>query len=665
MALPKPVSRADMYLSYLNYTKGLTLANLPKPVSRADMYLYNLCINRGIGGGSGGSNVTLNGEPQTNFNFIENKVVQDELVVYDNTMAQNINIGDTLSKEYYDMTFYFLVKTNIPVNKMFFNLKDGEGGFTVQTNGDNKGIVINLRGVDGVANYKYIYNVDLSKINVVRFVRNGSKLRIYFNGEFKHTVIDGIDCMISTPRKHIGVVVDALEKSEVLVYDRILTPQEVQHNLSVLNNSPSIKELHTTDSTGKTSILKLASDTDHVEDRSGRTQEQINRTFYKRMCKEIPSPSGEPITVENGEEGYVLSAEIKGQTVKNEITDIEMLTTTQWETTTRIEYISDGWFRAHRNGSDTFVGRKTTTINVSDLKNMTLIMEIRKNTLTSDCVLSGGRFGKAPKAGEAGIFKIPYNAIASDTHFNYFVLKGDGEIEFRYTLIKNENVSSVTEGFVGLSSTEAIISNNGKQYPIYASEEDKANKKVILLAKVGDIVDSLTVSEEGNGIYTRYLNKILFDGSEPWQLVEDREKTLRFNYINTSAGVYLNGVGALDKVPFGNPRSGDVEGFSCLNNAFCISVLKDKLETHDLNGFKTWLSINIPKGIYQLATPVITHIPKELVPTILTQQTNILEVGGAVKPSSFKVTVPVDRLAEIEARLQALESTTVDVVLNK
>lgn len=97
MALPKPVSRADMYLSYLNYTKGLTLANLPKPVSRADMYLYNLCINRGIGGGSGGSNVTLNGEPQTNFNFIAEGKKIKSLEVGENTyeFADGITDGET------------------------------------------------------------------------------------------------------------------------------------------------------------------------------------------------------------------------------------------------------------------------------------------------------------------------------------------------------------------------------------------------------------------------------------------------------------------------------------------------------------------------------------------------------------------------------------------
>ena len=99
------------------------------------------------------------------------------------------------------------------------------------------------------------------------------------------------------------------------------------------------------------------------------------------------------------------------------------------------------------------------------------------------------------------------------------------------------------------------------------------------------------------------------------------------------------------------------------NKNFSFTFLKSDFAT--LDAVKESIISNPIELCYQLDTPIVTHIPKELVPTILTQQTNTIEVGGAVKPSSFKVTVPVDRLAKIEARLQALESTTVDVVLNK
>ena len=70
------------------------------------------------------------------------------------------------------------------------------------------------------------------------------------------------------------------------------------------------------------------------------------------------------------------------------------------------------------------------------------------------------------------------------------------------------------------------------------------------------------------------------------------------------------------------------------------------------------LTKNKLTAIYRTKAPTVTHIDKSIMPTILTQQTNILEVGGAVKPSSFKVTLPVDRIAELTARLEAVEAKT-------
>ncbi len=562
MALPKPVSRADMYLSYLNYTKGLTLANLPKPVSRADMYLYNLCINRGIGGGSGGSNVTLNGEPQTNFNFIENKVVQDGLI--DVTK----NIDTTYKVMNGSATGDFLISTKIkPLNSLnngyIFRIGDSNRNSTslrFETGSYKIKALVTINGVHTVIESKL--SAELNKEYDIVYSRVGDTYTLIVNGHVSSKIVNGLNCngVLYIGAGFTTVIQDAFI-SYLMYYNRPLTQQEIQHNLLVLNNSPSIKELHTTDSTGKTSILKLASDTDHVEDRAGRTQEQINRTFYKRMCKEMPSQNGEPITVKNGEEGYVLSAEIKGNTQL---------------------------FKRAKGSQDEWI------------------------------------------------------VIPND--------EGRDTVAFEYKL----------------DSTQAIISNNGEKYPIYATEEDKANKKVILLGGVGDVQDTLEIKDDGSVVYTQNLKPVTFDGTENWSLIETRVNTLRFNFPSPQYGVALNTLGILDKIPFGNPRSGDIEGFSCLNNTFTIAIAKTKLVSEDVDGFKKWLSENNQSGLYPISTSIVTPIPKELVPTILTHnQTNILEVGGAVKPSSFKVILPVDRLAEIEARLQALENTTVDVVLNK
>ena len=60
MKTPKPITREDMYYSYIINGKG----TLPKPITRKEMYLYYLCVNGfGSGGGGGtGDNGTPVGE---------------------------------------------------------------------------------------------------------------------------------------------------------------------------------------------------------------------------------------------------------------------------------------------------------------------------------------------------------------------------------------------------------------------------------------------------------------------------------------------------------------------------------------------------------------------------------------------------------------------------
>lgn len=418
MALPKPVSRADMYLSYLNYTKGLTLANLPKPVSRADMYLYNLCINRGIGGGSGGSNVTLNGEPQTNFNFIGDE----------NSTISALQIGEK--------TYSF------------------DGG----------------------------------------------------------------------------------------------------------------------SSSGTT--------TDNVVDRAGRTQEQINQTFYKRMCKEIPSPSGEPITVENGEEGYVLSAEIKGNT----------------------------------------------------------------------------QLFKRAKGSQGEWIAIP-NDEARDT------------VAFEYKL----------------DSTQAIITNNGESYPIYEPtiqgktrilngqlvSLEPSDPTLLNLDSVQDVYDEVNLSMKQ---LTKKIGDMTLNGSESWSWggVDSSKNigyvSLPLEQIAPNQNMSILTLNNLFTDINGGEGHGRRKEGLCLTDGKYLRIMYKggDVRFSNLSTFKQYLADNNLRVKYVLNQPMTQQLTEELVPTILTHnKTNILDVGGAVKPSSFKVTVPVDRLAEIEARLQALENTTVDVVLNK
>ena len=637
--------------------------------------------------------LTLGGAPQTKFDFIENKVVQDGLIYENRVVTNRVNSGIILTNNFtISMTLSASSKTD---NQYFLgNYSDSRGLYLFCNNGVIK-LIIDTIALDTIKpEPNEFYNVSIVCIE--------GECSVFINGiKYTHTVRyvpNNIRLAFGGYNGSSGELGTGKLKN-VLIYNLPRAPQEIQNNFSVLNNLPSIKELHTTDSTGKTSILKLASDADHVEDRSGRTQDQINRTFYKRMCKEIPSPNGEPITVENGEEGYVLSGEIKGQTVKNYGTHNNA---SQW------------------NGSEAYVftNKDLFCAGAYTFKSNTITKEVMIEIVTKDT----GQFIKNATFTN-GIFNIILKDNETISKIKGHSSKGwsnDNRNEILNFVIVEQSYSDIVDGsyFDGLSSTPAIISNNGQQYPIYeptiqgktrildadtglvptdptlpalkdgdvldlatrtitfankttrvlTDEEVKAYsafKKVISLGGVGDVQDTLEILDDGSGIYTKNTKNLVLNGSENWKLDNDGIKNL-----DTTA-IFGNLPGSTDKIRvIGNMYKGDTWNNGWVNDNIVFMHPNGGLFIRDtsiatLEEFKAKLSTTNLEIIGVLAAPIIIHIPKELVPTILTHKTNILEAGGAVKPSSFKVTVPVDKLAEIEARLQALESTTVDVVLNK
>lgn len=492
--------------------------------------------------------VTLDGK-DTKFDFIENKVVQDGLIYENRVVTNRVNSGIILTNNFtISMTLSASSKTD---NQYFLgNYSDSRGLYLFCNNGVIK-LIIDTIALDTIKpEPNEFYNVSIVCIE--------GECSVFINGiKYTHTVRyvpNNIRLAFGGYNGSSGELGTGKLKN-VLIYNLPRAPQEIQNNFSVLNNLPSIKELHTTDSTGKTSILKLASDTDHVEDRSGRTQEQINRTFYKRMCKEIPSPSGEPITVKNGEEGYVLSAEIKGNTQL---------------------------FKRAKGSQDEWI------------------------------------------------------VIPND--------EGRDTVAFEYKL----------------DSTQAIISNNGEKYPIYATEEDKANKKVISMPFAED---KLLLNEDGSATWIDASNRKTLNDNEPW---------IKSSVQNAEANCFQ--IEIIDADNNGNSVIVFCDKLESVTGASTLSAATLKPNTCGIDGSR-YLRVGVPKTvdtveqmkefaqnlniIYRSKIQEITHIPKELVPTILTHnQTNILDVGGAVKPSSFKVTLPVDRIAELTARLEAVEAKT-------
>ena len=57
-----------------------------------------------------------------------------------------------------------------------------------------------------------------------------------------------------------------------------------------------------------------------------------------------------------------------------------------------------------------------------------------------------------------------------------------------------------------------------------------------------------------------------------------------------------------------------------------------------------------------IKTPIVTVIPKELMPTIGLNKTNICKVDSAVGPAEFKIVAPVNKISAIEQELAEIKA---------
>lgn len=599
--------------------------------------------------------LTLDGAPQTKFDFIENQVVQDGLVALPTTIQDTEENGIVFMCSF--------VYGGVPF-ELFTHLSEGNvSGWNLTMNPDSTlrlGIVIVSGTYTGLRGSKVLKNGEYYEIICLK---NGTDYKVYINGTLEmYRQTTSVYSNIPYLTRHSS------RFTNLLFYNRPLAPQEIQHNLSIFNNPPSIKELRTTDSEGKTSILKLASDEDHVEMSTGRTLREEYMGVLKTMGKDFTSSDGSPVEVNNGIEARVISGEIKGQTVKNYAKTIERSSFSSVTGQTKIDDMNNIiTIDTPTEYSNCFLKKGAELLPNTKYKVVLIILE---NTLSGPFSINNGAHSGTVFAGSfdlpkgsTGVKEFMFTTksdVSGDIILRMFAGVGSGRIKLQ-AMVVEENATTPTSYIpFGLSSTQTIISNNGQQYPIYANEEDKANKKVISLGGVGDVKDALEILEDGSGIWLNRLVRVVLNGSENWSI--GNTGTQNYYYQCTLPFGTQSG-GVSDKYSFVTIGQSDInQGFYITGN----SLVRVRYGTEKpLNDFKQDLSTNNLTIICILATPIVTHIPKELVPAILTNQTNILDVGGAVKPSSFKVTVPVDRLAEIEARLQALESTTVDVVLNK
>lgn len=133
----------------------------------------------------------------------------------------------------------------------------------------------------------------------------------------------------------------------------------------------------------------------------------------------------------------------------------------------------------------------------------------------------------------------------------------------------------------------------------------KPNKKDILI-KEPLRENDIMYEDNGQVKVSRKVKQYLITGNETIIVSKTREKTICFNVNFTNDGVdnSLN-VMCNNFLVEASCYSYDVEGFFGTKKGIFCSILKSKLTTPDIEGFKAWLKANPTTIVYQLAEPTV------------------------------------------------------------
>ena len=342
-----------------------------------------------------------------------------------------------------------------------------------------------------------------------------------------------------------------------------------------------INGLEISDGINPNKKLLLSSDEDHIEMSTGRTWREEYMSLLKQHGKEVTSTGG-AITVNNGIKGRVISGEIKGNT----------------KVYKRLKGTQDVWVEIPSTETrDTVTYEYKLDSTQCILNNNGSLYPVYEPTI------KGTATGLAPT--------IVFSPVLP-------------------TLMTGDVLDLATKTITFANATTKVLTDEQmKAYSVY--------KKVILLGGLAGVKDTLEILEDGSGIWNRVSAHYFLKGTDDWTLTNTGTPNY---YFQTRVSNMLTP----NKIMSDKFTSGVIGNTTTNTGIDSIASghirIRPSTTEPTLEAFKASIADGINVTCL-LDKPVVTHIPKELVPTILTHnQTNILEVGGVVKTSSFKVTVP-------------------------
>lgn len=173
--------------------------------------------------------------------------------------------------------------------------------------------------------------------------------------------------------------------------------------------------------------------------------------------------------------------------------------------------------------------------------------------------------------------------------------------------------------------------------------------------------DTIEKHSDGKYYYHKRSNEIILNGGEGWSSYIDLGNTARCYFtLNTPAGGSIGFNAICNKFIQSTDVNKDAESMwiTTNNNRLGINILKSKLSTQDVTGFKAWLQANPTTVVYQLAQEEVYECTNIDLMTY-SGETNYIINSGAISPKSLlKVHNNISNVVKIlQEKVSLLENT--------
>ena len=332
------------------------------------------------------------------------------------------------------------------------------------------------------------------------------------------------------------------------------------------------------------------------------------------------------IATASGNDHIVLRIRTENQTVNNlKVSDVMLIPYFEGMENWDIPYfegmanVNMPTVKTYNGEYDFQVGKYMTNGTLSDGQHW-LFFNCKPNTKYEITVKSGNynRFGVYSYNGELG------KTLTSDkTFYNYITANPN-------TVYSAIGVTGNKANLIGV-----YLSNNNHNTTLddVVLEVLENGRKLSDKTSILQLPEEITLRSLPNGVcdtyntrtgdYTQKIMEVTLNGEESWSAISITHESLVNDYVAfgttpTHAGVstQINGKNIMDThgfsklvVDYANNGSHVGEAITYHNNGnLYIRVLKTRLSTQDVNGWKQWLQSNPLRVQYQLRTPIVTKI---------------------------------------------------------